>query len=241
MLLDDQTWTDLTGRSPIVVLPLGACEQHGPHLPLDTDMAVAATVAARAVHELSGDCDMLLAPPQPYSASGEHEGFPGTVSVGHEALGLLLIELGRSVLRWSSRLLIVNGHGGNHASLVHAVTRLRDEGRDVAWWSCVIPDGDAHAGHTETSLMLALRPDSVHRDRAAAGCATPLPRLIERLARDGVAATSPNGVLGDPRQASAKAGDHMLAELVAGLCAGVRVWRPDESGWLAPRPEGVVA
>src|SRR2546421_62858 len=136
LLLADQSWADLAGREPLVVLPLGSCEQHGPHLPLETDTAIASTVARQAVWGLARDVDILLAPEQSYAASGEHEGFPGTVSIGCDALHLLLIELGRSVTRWCGRLLIVNGHGGNHRTLARAVARLRSENRDVAWWSC---------------------------------------------------------------------------------------------------------
>ena len=134
--LADQKWPDLAGRRPLVVLPLGSCEQHGPHLPLDTDHAVAEAVAGRAAALLAEDRGLLIAPGQRYGASGEHEGFPGTVSIGHTALSLLIGEIGRSVLRWAGRLLVVNGHGGNLPSLAAAIAALRREGRDAAWWPC---------------------------------------------------------------------------------------------------------
>src|SRR6478736_2828422 len=89
-------------------------------------------LAARA----AAGTNLLVAPPIAYGASGEHEGFPGTVSIGHEALRLLLVELGRSAARWAGRVLFVNGHGGNVPTLVDAVRLLRYEGRDAAWLAC---------------------------------------------------------------------------------------------------------
>jgi creatinine amidohydrolase len=96
--LGDRVSPELVDR-PTVLVPVGAVEQHGPHLPLDTDACVAAAVAARA----AAATNLLVAPPVAYGASGEHEGFPGTVSIGHAALRLLLVELGRSAGRWAGR------------------------------------------------------------------------------------------------------------------------------------------
>ena len=156
--LGERAWPEIDGR-PTLLVPVGSTEQHGPHLPMDTDARVAAAVAARA----GGNGALLVAPPVAYGASGEHEGFPGTVSIGHEALRLLLVELGRSASRWAGRLVFVNGHGGNVPTLVDSVRLLRYEGRDAAWFACA-PGGDAHAGRTETSLVLALAPTLVRGD-----------------------------------------------------------------------------
>src|SRR3954452_847426 len=125
-------WPDLTHR-PLLVVPLGSVEQHGHHLPLATDTIVAGAVAEGTAGELDG---ALLAPALAYGASGEHEGFPGTISLGTEALTGLLVEYGRSACRWAARVLIVNGHGGNLDALRSAVPLLRAEGRDVAWFPC---------------------------------------------------------------------------------------------------------
>ncbi|RCW40964.1 creatinine amidohydrolase [Halopolyspora algeriensis] len=247
LLLTDQAWPDLVDREPLVVLPLGACEQHGPHLPVDTDTAIATAVARSAVGELAGDIDVLLAPEQPYAASGEHEGFPGTVSIGCEALQLLLVELGRSLLCWAGRLLIVNGHGGNSRTLAQAVARLRDESRDVAWWSHLPGDADAHAGRTETALMMALKPPAVHAERAKPGRTEPIGELLPELMRTSVRHVSPNGVLGDPAGASTADGERMLSVMVERLCADARSWHVTPSGRLLPcripsgRPEGAAA
>lgn len=226
--LAERSWCELSGRAPTVLLPLGSCEQHGPHLPLDTDIAVAEEIARRAVAELAPQHDVLMAPAQSYAASGEHEGFPGTVSIGHEALELLLVELGRSACRWARRLLVVNGHGGNLVGLRRAVARLCEEGRDVAWWHCAVPGADGHAGRCETSLMSAVRPDSVRSERARAGRTEPTRELMPELMRGGVQAVSPNGVLGDPAGSSAREGRAWLCEAAGRLAAAVANWRVED-------------
>jgi creatinine amidohydrolase len=222
--LGERTWPEIDGR-PTLLVPVGSTEQHGPHLPLDTDARVAAAVAVRAA-----GAGLLVAPPVAYGASGEHEGFPGTVSIGHEALRLLLLELGRSAARWAGRLLFVNGHGGNVPTLVEAVRLLRYEGRDAAWFACS-PGGDAHAGRTETSLLLALAPGLVGPDRAAGNPAA-LGELLPAMRAGGVAAVSPNGVLGDPAGASAEEGERLLTWMTDALVAALARWTPAPSGRL---------
>ncbi|MFI1165486.1 mycofactocin biosynthesis peptidyl-dipeptidase MftE [Streptomyces sp. NPDC020801] len=228
----DLTWQDLNDRRPLVLLPLGSCEQHGPHLPLDTDTAVASAVTERVAARLCGTLDVLVAPPQPYAASGEHEGFPGTVSVGHTALRLLVTEIGRSMLRWAGRLLVVNGHGGNLTSLSEAVTGLRGESRDVAWWPCVPKDSDAHAGRTETAMMLRLRRGAVRSEQAVAGPTDPVNLLMDRLVAESVRGVSPSGVLGDPAGARASEGEQLLDRMADSLAADIRAWRVSGQGRL---------
>ena len=224
MTLGERVWPEIDGR-PTLLVPVGSVEQHGPHLPLDTDTRIAAAVAARAATGA-----LLVAPPVAYGASGEHEGFAGTVSIGHEALRLLLVELGRSASRWAGRLVFVNGHGGNVSSLVEAVRLLRYEGRDAAWFACAA-GGDAHAGRTETSLMLALDPALVRPERTA-GNTAPLADLLPAMRAGGVAAVSPNGVLGDPAGASADEGERLLAAMSDALGAAITRWTPDPAGRL---------
>jgi creatinine amidohydrolase len=223
--LGERAWLEI-GDGPTVLVPVGSTEQHGPHLPLDTDARVAAAVAARA----AAGTNLLVAPAVAYGASGEHEGFPGTLSIGQEALRTLLVELGRSAARWAGRLVFVNGHGGNLPSLVDAVRLLRFEGREAAWFACAA-GGDAHAGRTETSLLLALDPALVRPARPA-GSTAPLADLMPALRAGGVAAVSPNGVLGDPAGASAEQGEELLAAMVEGLTAALARWAPDPTGRL---------
>ena len=221
-------WPDLP-PVPLLVVALGSVEQHGPHLPLTTDTAIAEAVARAALPALDG---ALLAPPLAYGASGEHEGFPGTVSIGTPALTTLLVEYGRSACRWAGRLLVVNGHGGNLDALRAAVPLLRSEGRDVAWFPCAVPGGDAHAGRTETSLMLHVEPEVPRGRPARTGVTTPLAELLPRLRAEGVRAVSPTGVLGDPAGASATEGAALLADLVVRLVEAVAGWRVDPAGRL---------
>ena len=223
--LGERTWTEVERAT--VLGPVGSLEQHGPHLPLDTDARIAAAVARRAA-----DPTMLLAPPLAYGASGEHEGFAGTLSIGHTALRAVLVELGRSAGAWASRIVFVNGHGGNLPTVAEAAVQLREEGRDVAWSGCVVPDGDAHAGRTETALLLALDPSLVRLDAAEVGNTASLRELMPVLTSGGVQAASPNGVLGDPRGATAAEGEALLATLVENLRGELMRWKPDEHGRL---------
>lgn len=217
--LAERTWTEVAdGPTRILLLPVGSCEQHGPHLPLDTDARVAIAVAEAAAGR-RGDVD--VAPPVPYGASGEHAGFPGTLSIGTEVLRDVLVELGRSAFPptgpqpWRA-LVVVNGHGGNAGAVAAAVDRLAGEGRPVSAWSPRIAGGDAHAGRAETSLLLAICPELVRPDRPV-GATEPLDELLPRLRTAGVAAVAPTGVLGDATGASADEGTALLGALVDDL------------------------
>jgi mycofactocin precursor peptide peptidase len=226
--LTDATWPETAG-APLVVVPLGSVEQHGRHLPVATDTVVAQAVAEAVVPRLDG---ALLAPALAYGASGEHEGFPGTISIGTEALTGLLVEYGRSAGRWAGRVLLVNGHGGNLDALRAAVPLLRGEGRDVAWFACGVPGGDAHAGRTETSLMLHVEPDAVQEGRAVPGETAPLGALLPRLRAEGVRGVSPTGVLGDPAGASRAEGAAHLSAMAGRLVGAARAWDVDDTGRL---------
>jgi mycofactocin precursor peptide peptidase len=219
--------------SPTVVVPVGATEQHGPHLPLDTDTRIATAVADAAVTHLGMTAGpMLRAPAIAYGASGEHEGFAGTVSIGTAALEYLLVEYGRSAANWAARLIFVNGHGGNVAALTAAVCRLRGEGRDAAWCPCSAPNGDAHAGHTETSVLLHISPALVCDDECRAGNVTPLAELMPKMRRGGVAAVSDVGVLGDPTTATATEGARIFTEMVDDCIVRISRWKPGPDGML---------
>src|SRR4051794_4828940 len=138
--LDELTTSAAGGR--MLVVPLGATEQHGPHLPLGTDTMVAVALA----RALARERDVLVAPALPYGSSGEHSGFPGTLSIGQAALELVVVELARSA---GSPVLFVCAHGGNAEPLARAVRQVDGTRAWFPRWA-----GDAHAGRVETSLVL---------------------------------------------------------------------------------------
>jgi mycofactocin precursor peptide peptidase len=173
-----------------------------------------------------------LAPAIGYGASGEHEGFSGTVSIGTSALRLLLVEFGRSASQWASRLVFVNGHGGNVEALAAAVALLRYEGRDVGWCPCTAENADAHAGHTETSVLLHISPTDVWVDERLPGNSAPLAQLMPQMRQGGVAAVSELGVLGDPTAATAEEGERILNEMVDACLRRIAQWEPDRDGML---------
>jgi mycofactocin precursor peptide peptidase len=229
VLLADLPWPDVGGRvtaDSVLAVPLGATEQHGPHLPLSTDTDIAVALCQRLAEARAG---VLIAPAVAYGSSGEHQEFPGTLSIGQEALELLLVELGRSASRTFAHLVFVCAHGGNAEPAARATMRLRAESRDVllfrpAW------DGDAHAGRTETSMMLHLAPARVRMASAAPGDTRPLAEIWPLLRAGGVRAVSESGVLGDPAGATAGAGRALLDGLSAALIREVAAWHPEVPG-----------
>ncbi|MFM8868488.1 MAG: mycofactocin biosynthesis peptidyl-dipeptidase MftE [Ilumatobacteraceae bacterium] len=214
--LGDRPFTAID--KPVLLVPVGSCEQHGPHLPLATDTII-------AEHLCSQVPDVLVTPSIGIAASGEHAGFPGTLSIGNEALTRMLIELGRSA-DWCAGIVFVNGHGGNTRAVSLAVSALRAESRRVAAWSPRV-DGDAHAGRAETSIMLVIAPHLVDMGRAVAGNTSPLTEIIDEIHTSGVKGVSGNGVLGDPRDATRETGEQLIAEMVADLRTVVEAHRSE--------------
>jgi creatinine amidohydrolase len=236
MRLGDATWRDIeraatTARrsadgtlSPVLLIPVGSTEQHGPHLPLATDTLIAEEIAGRAVHHTDG---LMVGPTIPVSASGEHGDFPGTLSLGTATTTMVIVELVRSA-DWAAGVVLVNGHGGNHEAVSAAVATLTAEGRAaLAWWPSWPRrrDGgpaDLHAGRIETSMMLAIDPGLVRLELAVAGADA----AVEDLRANGVRAISPNGVLGDPDGASGSEGERFITAFVEDLVHQIERWRP---------------
>ena len=221
------TWPEageLGAAGAMLAVPVGATEQHGPHLPLSTDTDVAVALCARLARSRP---DVAVAPAVAYGSSGEHQGFAGTLSIGQEALELLLVELGRSAALTFSRVLLVSAHGGNAAAVRRAEQRLRRESREVRAWLATWR-GDAHAGRTETSLQLALAPGRVRLEHAEPGERRPIAELMPALRASSVRAVSANGVLGDPTGASAAEGAALLDDLLQDLLRTVEAWPAEQ-------------
>ena len=223
----------------LLVVPFGATEQHGPHLPLGTDTLVANAICAGLAEARD---DVIVAPALPYGSSGEHAGFPGTVSIGQAALEAVVVEIVRSADGFAGTV-IVSGHGGNAEPLARALATCTADGRRVLGWSPsaeslaglldrAVLATDAHAGRIETSLVLHLAPELVGRAAGTPGGATsipgrpaaPLEQIAPLLRAHGVAAVSDTGVLGDPSGASAEEGARILHAFVTDLEKAVASW-----------------
>lgn len=214
----------------LALLPIGSCEQHGPHLTLDTDTAIAEAVARRLAEDL--DELAVLCPTIGYGLSEHHLPFPGTLTLRPGTLLALVSDVLESLDQAGiGRVLIVNGHGGNVDALrLAARTARRDRGMLVAsvMWALIAADeaGAAatspaygHACEVETSVAMALAPDRVHRDRIEApGSRTsvdeltdpPSARVDEPVWFD---QWTSDGALGDPRAATEETG-RQIAEVV---------------------------
>jgi creatinine amidohydrolase len=236
------TWPEVAeavgAGATTVVLPLGATEQHGPHLPLGTDTIRAAALADRLAERLGPGC--LVAPPLPFGCSDEHSGFPGLLGLGHETLAHVVLDLARRLTGWGiRRLVVLSAHGGNGEALGLAVALLRRELPDLevrtkGHLETVSPallevarrdgipanDVGLHAGEGETSEMLNLRPGLVRLDYCAPGFTGDMEAVLGKLRGAGLRPVTDNGVLGDPTRAEAGRGARYLdaaAEEIAAL------------------------
>lgn len=202
---------DISVRAPFLLLPLGAWEQHGPHLPLDTDTVIINRVVSDVLTTDSlKNIDIIVAPTIAITASDEHHGFPGTLSTGTQALKDSVVAICRSA-SWARGVCIVNGHGGNADALDAITSALEYEQIAHSVWS--LPSyvgGDMHAGHTETSLMLHIAPDSVRDIPFEPG--TPFASgIVDEMRERGVQGISSNGIIGDASTATASHGEAVLA------------------------------
>jgi creatinine amidohydrolase/Fe(II)-dependent formamide hydrolase-like protein len=236
-LVGELTWPEAKRRLQevdLALLPVGAIEQHGPHLPLDTD-AHDADRLARLVAQRSSDPKPLVLPLIPYGVSYHHDDFPGTLSVGNEALAKMVYDIGMSCARNGiNKLIIVNGHGGNTPTLQFAAQMIN---RDAHIFTCVDTGetsnvdlaalcetpNDVHAGEIETSTSLASRPHLVKLYQAQRFVPEFSSRYLNFTAKRSVewyartARISPSGVLGDPQKASCDKGEKIWEIMVRNL------------------------
>jgi mycofactocin system creatininase family protein len=204
------TSAEIADSRPILLLPLGAWEQHGPHLPLDTDTIIITRVVADVLrHEDLRTVNVMSAPALSITASDEHHGFPGTLSTGTQALKDSVVAICRSAF-WAKGVCIVNGHGGNADALAAITSALTYENITHSIWSLPSYSGsDMHAGHTETSLLLHIAPQEVRTNVIARG-ATHGDGLVEAMRTGGVRAVSENGIIGDASTATVSHGKAVL-------------------------------
>jgi creatinine amidohydrolase len=209
-----------TSHSIVLVLPLGSFEQHGPHLPLDTDTIIIDAVVAQALATSTIDSDsFMVAPTIAISASDEHAGFPGTLSTGSAALADSVVAICRSA-SWTQGICIVNGHGGNTDALASITSALTYENIRHSMWSLPSYEGaDMHAGHTETSVMLHVAPAKVQTDLIEPGTVGDASSLVAQMRTSGVAGVSANGVLGNPTTATSEHGVAVMKLYSANLAS----------------------
>lgn len=235
----DLTWPQIAAleKDTVAVLPLGAVEQHGPHLPVSTDFVIATETAAAAVDRATGVPAVLL-PGLCYTKSDEHHAFPGSIWLSWDTLMATLVDIGRSLAASGiERLLFVNGHGGNSALGQVACRELRRRfglrtffthpGVPVDQGGIGSADSElgmgVHGGHRETSLMLHLRPELVRMDLAVARVPEALTefRHVGFGKRVSFGWTSddfgPDGHIGDPTGATAEHGKADVESAVPAL------------------------
>lgn len=236
-LLGELTWPEAKKylqKVDIALLPVGATEQHGPHLPLDTD-AFDAELLAKKVAEACSDPKPLVLPLISYGVSYHHEDFSGTISLSPDSLSQLVYEIGMCVARQGiTKLVIINGHGGNIPALHFAAQKIN---RDSHIFTCVetgetsekdMPSiietpNDVHAGETETSTALAARPHLVRMEKAKRFVPKfsikylnfSSKRRVDWYAR--VSKISSTGVLGDPTKATRQKGEQIWEVMVKHL------------------------
>ncbi|HEV2956556.1 MAG TPA: creatininase family protein [Xanthobacteraceae bacterium] len=234
--IGELAFPEISGKlkaSSILCLPIGAIEQHGAHLPLNTDVVVAEEVTQALIARWGDQLDLWRLPTLSVSLSREHDWAPGTLSLSVQTFAALLKELAREIVRAlpARNLAIVNGHGGNRGILENLLHELRG---DFALNACVIHPfdlaqattaaaaADVHGGADETSVMLALAPDLVRRDLIASAPPS-APESVAALIFDrGVTwpwrTDDPRlarmGIIGDPGAASAERGRAMVERMV---------------------------
>jgi creatinine amidohydrolase len=237
---------DAVQQHALVLLPTGAVEQHGPHLPLDTDSATAWEVCIRAAEAVREDCPTLVLPPLWFGLSPYWMGFPGTITLRPEVLMDLVADVCDSVAKHGfSRLIIVNGHGGNDGLLQAVTARSSSPGfrtSSLSYWSLMpdalreITESDqgsvGHAGEIESSIQLYLAPDGVDMASVSAEQCTSLPlarrAAVARLAvyePPNPAGDAPHGVFGQATSASAKKGERIISIATARLAEYIRSFR----------------
>jgi len=234
--IGELTYPDISQRlraSSILCLPIGSIEQHGPHLPLKTDLVLAEEFTRRIIARWGETYDLWQLPPVAVSLAREHEWAPGTMSLSIEGMTRLVRDLGREIARSfpARNLAVINGHGGNRGILEALAQDLRrDFGLNIcilhptAWADVNTPSKtpEIHGGKNETSMMLAAAPHLVRADRIAKLQTAPRADAVRATILDPFVtwpwatdekAIAENGVIGDVKSASAEFGEQLLEKI----------------------------
>lgn len=234
-LWETSTWQQIEERLKIVdtaILPCGAIEQHGPHLPLDLDYFDAMHLA-RKVAEACQDPKPFVLPPLPYGVSYHHSDFKGTVCVTNNALSALVYDIGMSLAHNGiKKLVILNGHGDNAPTLNYAAQMINRDAKifvcvetgetsDVDIYELADTRNDIHAGEIETSTALALRPELVDMSKAEDHTLDLDNEYLSFTSERGVSwfvhtkRLSSSGVMGNSTMATAAKGERMWQIMIA--------------------------
>ena len=238
--LDRMAWPDVkaeleAGRDTIVIA-FGATEQHGPHMPLATDALLGDHLARLVADRLNA----FVAPTVRIGCSEHHLEFPGTLSISEETFHGVVADIVRSSARGGfRRVVLLPTHGGNFGPLAVALDKLGlVDGIEVRGLTDLgallaiaqlgadehgvpLGDGGLHAGEWETSMLEAIHPELVHPDRGEAGYTGDPEAAIAAMFGSGVHTIAQNGVIGDPRQASAEHGGRYWDEVLAITLAAI--------------------
>lgn len=247
LLLEHTAAGDPRLKNAVLVIPLGATEQHGPHLPLSTDVILAQEIAIRAVESVGSELPLVVAPCVPYGYSPHHVRYGETMSAGHAGLLQFLVDICSSARESGMRrLFLLNGHAGNAdilGQLARHLSTLSDTpvGHGSYWTvsaseiknAChpTIDRIPGHAGEFETSLMLALRPELVGSTAGLSGDVDAPPALVDGLTIEQV--TRRVGVYGytdRPARASVETGEALLSAIIPAVARALRrYWMAAES------------
>lgn len=227
------TWPEIEERLKKVdtaILPCGAIEQHGPHLPLDVDF-FDADYMARKVAEACQDPRPFVLPPVPYGVSYHHSQFKGTLSVTNNSLSALIYDIGMSLAHNGIRkIIILNGHGDNVPTLTYAAQMINRDAKifvcvetgetsDIDLYNLIETQNDIHAGEIETSTTLAIRPELVDMDKAVDDTLDLDNEYLDYTSERGVSwyvhtkRLTKSGVMGNAKKATAEKG-HLMWKIM---------------------------
>jgi creatinine amidohydrolase len=253
---EEFTWPEIreaVAENRVVVLPVGTIEQHGPHLPLVTDVLTSSEMSRRAVESMPGEA--LLMPPVYYSFNEHHMDFPGTIAVNGSTVVKYVTDIGLSLAHHGFRkILLVNGHGSNVPFLDVAARNITNRSEAicamVSWWSLIprelfrelreseYPGGMAHGCELETSVLLHLRGDLVQMERAEKDINFQRTEFFYWDLEGGspvffqewFSRYSKTGTVGDPTKATVEKGEKFVSTVVERMVALLREFRAREIG-----------